>query len=206
MTQSQSDLFESQVEETMKKLGFQVQKQKYIRTNWRADIVGRAADGSIIAIEVKTSRIGIPDVLAVASAASSGSRIGESMSGAIVSTVPTPPAIAKIARANDVTILTVDRSSDLLSKLGFLGLIARIESRLRKISARPPETKMSDVIDKVEEIGALDAEMIREVRELWDLRNSLVHSIEEKDSFDEKWIEFADSTLKRLENPVRTHD
>jgi hypothetical protein len=195
--------FENQVAEEMKKLGFSVERHKYFRTNWRADLIGKADDGSMIVIEVKTNMVGIPDVLAVASTASSGSRIGEPMSGAIVSSAPTPLSIARIAGQNDVTVLTVDESSKLQSRLAFLGLIARIESRLRKIAGMQSDTKLAEVIDKLSSTGALPADLITNVKRLSELRNLLAHDVGEKDIFEDKWIEFASSALGRLEYFVK---
>ena len=184
----------------MKKLGFIIEKKTYIRTNWQPDIIGKAADGSTLVIEVKSNRIGIPDVLAIASTASSGSQIGQPITGAIVSTVPTPQAVTKIAGENDVTILTVDKPGNLESRLTFLGLLARIESRVRKASESTFETKLSDVITDLDKSKRLPPDVIHDVEQLWEVRNSLTHDVGEKDVFDEKWIGKADSTLNRLDH------
>ncbi len=193
----EAHLFETQVVETIRRLGFRSGSNRFFKSDWSPDFVGKADDGSTLVVEVKTGRVSIPDVLAVASATSSGSSFGSPASGAIISRSPIPSTIARMAKENDVAILTLGNSVELEPKLEFLTLVSKIEYRLRKWSGLSPMTKVAVVIQSLVQSGRLTREMANIVDRLWEARNALAHEPETIDTI-ENLIASAKDVLGKL--------
>jgi hypothetical protein len=172
---------------------------RYAKFNWKPDIIAEWKDGSKLLVDVRERQISIPDILAMSSLTSSGSSIGDYVSGAIVSLRPSPPVISDLAKVNGVILVTLDKQSDLLPKIKFLQEFARVDSELRRILKASPSEPVSDLVTKLDKTPIISREFSQRLLNLLDRRNRLVHSEEDPSEFGVSWIEDAERILRDLQ-------
>jgi len=184
----------------LRKLGVKVRRDVKVG-NWKADFVIETPSKGTFVIEVKNRKIGIPDVLSVASIANNLSYPLTSFSGSIATTIAPSEPVWQVAADNNIAIIIFSRDpEDLRLKTSFINLVAEIEVLGRKLSGLKPGRRVSfkQIIDNLNNSHVINETLHRDLMYVWEIRNKMVHgqSISQSELHDA--IKRADSILIAL--------
>ena len=131
------------------KLGLKVKRNVKVGS-WEADFIVETPNEGTIVFEVKNRKIGIPDVLSVASVANNLSYPLSSFPGTITTSFEPNKLVREVAAENDVAIVVVRDREDFHWRTAFINLVAEVESIGKKLLGVAPSTKIpfSMIIEK----------------------------------------------------------
>jgi predicted RecB family endonuclease len=157
---------------------FRGEGYKLRRTSGRdigADFYVETPDGKRFAIEVKTRRVGVPDVLSVASASSRAS-LGKYYSPVIVASGEVLPFAEEAAKKNGVLVVWSE-GRDIAPRMRFVESYTALMDQLAKflrVGTRDPAL----VMDRAASSSLLSREEIESLQILRDARNRVAHAKE----------------------------
>ncbi|MDE1852582.1 MAG: restriction endonuclease [Thaumarchaeota archaeon] len=179
---------------------FEKQGYKVRRTSGRdygVDFYVETPGGKKFAIEVKTRRIGVPDVLSVASSNYSGT-FGKGYSPVIVSSGEILPLAEQVASQNGVMVVRSE-GPDVAPRLRFIeSFVALVEvlAGSGQIQTRDP----IEVINRATRSTILSPDDITTLRKLLATRNKVVHQREVQTNELEEAVTTCKSLITKLES------
>lgn len=187
------------LESELRKLGLTV-KKNYKAGKWALDFIAETSNKGTIAIEVKNRRIGIPDVLSIASIANSLDNTVASFSGSIATTIEPPKPVLQTAADNNIAIITIREPHEFGKKAFFISQVVELEIFLRKlIGVKAKErTSFKSIIDIFQEKYANNQTLINDLLVIYELRNKIVHGEEISESLLEETTKKVQSLLDEL--------
>lgn len=188
--------YEERVRKILQQKGVST-KSNFSYKKWKPDIVGEVQGKAIILADAKTSQVGIPDVLSLASTAFSAEQPTGTIMPVMISKKPVTEGVSEVANANNVVIITGDVESELEPKLAFLVEVSLIDGTIRKMGRFPPKMPLSQAVKELVSKKLLDPGQGERILALWQKRNKLAHQGGEE-GLDPQAVEEAKTILDEL--------
>lgn len=146
------------------------------------DFLVKTPEGGQVAVEVKDRKIGIPDVLSIASVASylGSKEMPATTMGTILTTEMPQEAVLETAAANAVAVVVSKDCSMFSSALSFITNFVDTEIIVSKLGKKmvPTSTKLpsfTDSLDALRFANTINADTYNHLANIYSLRNDLVH-------------------------------
>jgi hypothetical protein len=195
---------ENQIAFELEKLGINL--KRHVRVgNWEADFIIETPSKGTIAIEVKNRKVGIPDILSVASISTNLSHPVTSFSGSIATpTVPSKP-VWRVAAENNIAIVPFSDPEDFRLRFSFINIVAEIETIGRELSSlkRGERILFKSIMENLHKEQIIDETVYNESMHTWEIRNKMMHGQDISKSELHDAVKRADAILDTLRSLAR---
>ena len=194
--QAENVSYEERVRKILQQKGVNP-KLNFSFKKWKPDIVGEVQGKAVILVDAKTSQVGIPDVLSLASTAFSSDQPSGTIMPVVISKKPITQGVSQVADENNVVIVTGDVESGLEPKLAFLIEVSLIDGTIRKMGQFSPKLPLNQAVRELVSRNSLKPDLANRILVLWQKRNRLAH-LGDGEGFDTQLVEEAKTILDEL--------